>query len=73
MENIVVIEKRRKLGEINGENIFVWELHEVMRISQFEEWCMDRGYTAPYLSEKTNRNLIDTNLEATLWNVDERA
>lgn len=73
MEQIVVIEKRRKIGELDGENIFVWELYDVMRHSQLDIWCRERGYTTPYLSNLVNRNVVYSNLEATLWDVGERA
>lgn len=73
MEKIVVIEKRRKIGELNGEDIFVWELYDVMRLSQVDEWCKDRGYATPNLSNKNPRYQFYRDLEATLWDIEERA
>lgn len=72
MEKIVVIERRRTIGIINGEDIYVWELFDVMRLSQVDEWCKDRGYATPILSEDKPRNMFYATLEATLWDIGER-
>jgi len=71
-KNIVVLEKRRKIAEINGENFFVWELFDVLKLSQLKEWCQDRGYGVPYLSDVVEKASLSVDLEASLWDVDSK-
>jgi hypothetical protein len=70
LKNVIVIEKKRKIGEINGENLFVWELYDVIKRSQLEQWCKDRGYGVPYVSDKTDKAEIYYDLEISLWDID---
>ena len=47
---VIVIEKRRKIGEINGANIFVWEFHDLVKNTRLKKWCQDRGFSVPYIA-----------------------
>ncbi len=44
---IIIIEKRRKIGEVDGTDFFVWEFFEVMKESKIVKWCADRGFYLP--------------------------
>ena len=41
---IWVLEKKRKIGEINGENILVWEFFTILPENSIQTWCKERGY-----------------------------
>ena len=78
MNNIIaVIEKRRKIGEIEGTNIEIWELFDVMKFSQLKEWCQDRGYGIPiftFSTTMTEQKLqLSNDLEVSLWDTSSRA
>jgi len=78
MENfVVVIEKRRKIGEIEGNDLFVWELFDVMTLLQLKEWCRDRGYSVPFFTYSTimqeQKVEFSNGMCASLWDVSPRA
>ncbi len=56
---IAIVEKRRKIAEIDGNNIYVWEFFEVLSPKNVKKWCKERGFYVPVIMEENFKTAID--------------
>lgn len=41
---VIILEKENKIGEVYGKSIKVWQLFHILLESEFQNWCLNRGY-----------------------------
>jgi hypothetical protein len=42
--DVIILEKGNKIGEVYGKSIKVWQLFHILLASEFQNWCLNRGY-----------------------------
>lgn len=65
MTTVVIVEKRRKVGEIEGSSIYVWEYYEAISPKYATGWFADRGFRIPSIRDIGFTTEIDYNFRAT--------
>ena len=45
--NIVIIEKKVKIGEVGNQSIYAWEFFDAVQLTNVKRWCAERGFIIP--------------------------
>ena len=66
--DIVIVEKRVKIGDVDGQSIWAWEFFDAVRPTKIKEWCAKYGFTTPKFGV-TFYVTIGANFKCHLWEV----
>ena len=66
--DIVIIEKREKIGEVGNTTIWEWKFFDAVRSTKIKEWCVSRGFIIPKFGVNMYVEL-EQNFRCCLWEV----